>query len=167
LPPNVPDRSQRPDEPAFWSGWAIDRQSQGAWIEGQTLLCWIGTADDLRVSSLIPQTEIELVPDDAEATVRFLSRPEDAASCVLESVDETPAVAVDRELVINHFVAMSVTEPGRPAETLFQAKIRPVAADFQDLAPLYATGSASLRTRPRSLAERMWRIICHTFSFEL
>ncbi|MCA9061844.1 MAG: hypothetical protein KDA96_02265 [Planctomycetaceae bacterium] len=166
LPRNETTKTRDRHAAVTWTSWAIAPQSAAAWIEAQTLLCWVGTRDDLRFSAMIHQTDLELIPHDATATVRFQASPEEEAGCVLESIDETPLMEVDRELLVNRFIP-TAPGSGSPMETTFRARLQPLSPEVAELYPLYSTGWARIRTRPQSLAQRLWRVICHTFSFEL
>ncbi len=167
LPRNKPPEPDRPDSPQIWSEWAMTPSNQHAWLDSQTLLCWIGDSADWRVTAYVDETELDLVDVSSPATVRFLSMPSLPIEGQIEVLGSAPNEQVDRELIVNHLIAMSSTEPGQPQQTLFQATLKMNDEPKFSETPLYSTGIARIQSRPVSVAGRFWRLLCHTFSFRM
>ncbi|MBL8816364.1 MAG: hypothetical protein JNL58_10055 [Planctomyces sp.] len=167
LPRNKPPETDRPDAPQIWSEWAMTPSNQHAWLDSQTLLCWIGDSTDWRVSAYVDETDLDLVDVSSPATVRFLSMPSLPIEGHIEVLGSAPSEQVDRELIVNRMIAMSSTQPGQPQQTLFQATLKMNDQPEFGSTPLYATGIARIQSRPVSVAGRFWRLLCHTFSFRM
>jgi putative peptide zinc metalloprotease protein len=164
-PRNRPRPRAHLHEGTGWFGQPLNPEVRSVWITRQTLLCWVGTEEDLRAVCLFPQEDIELIEDNAEVTLTFASLPAVPVSGTVSQRKVIPETSVDRELIVNRMVSVA-PETARPAETLFG-----VAASLQldsatSLPPLYSSGFASIRCPPASVASRAWRFICHTFTFQ-
>ncbi|MFM7869091.1 MAG: hypothetical protein ACKPHU_33140, partial [Planctomycetaceae bacterium] len=99
LPRQVP---RLPDDGDYqtWSGYIQDAATTGAWVEPQTLVCWVGEPADLRLTALAEQSDVDrLRSDSAEACVVLLARADRRLSAVVERVGTAPVTAIDRELI--------------------------------------------------------------------
>ncbi len=161
----------RPQPPAqrgldsAWFGQPLSTQNRSAWMASQTLLCWIGQPDDLRVFCLLTQQDIELISDNALVTLTFASLPSSPMTGRVRQRKTIPESAVDRELVVNRMIAVFNSATNRPGETLFGVYVALDTSSAETMPPLYCTGYASVNCAPVSLARRAWRFMCHTFSF--
>ena len=163
MPRNRPTETQSPDSPQTWSHCPLDKQNQGAWIEQQTLLCWIGTEQDIRVSAVVEQTSLELLEKGTSATVRLLSSPMAPVHGELEEISGESIEALDRELLIHRLIPTAPNNSMHPAETSFRATIRLEPAGASPI--LYSAGAVRLDSRPRSLVGWAWRFLSHAFAF--
>ena len=164
-PRNKPRPTAQQSLDSAWFGLPLSNQNRSAWMASQTLLCWIGQADDLRVFCLLTQQDIELIGDNAVVTVTFASMPSSPMTGRVRQRKTIPESAVDRELVANHMVAVSNAATNRPGETLFGVYVALDTNSTETIPPLYSTGYASVSCAPVSLARRAWRFMCHTFTF--
>ena len=64
-------------------------------------------------------------------------------------------------------IAVSDADTRSPTDTLFAIEVQIDDVDSTVLPPLYSTGFAELECPPMSLIQRLWRMLCHTFSFRL
>jgi len=164
-PRNKPRPTAQQSLDSAWFGLPLSPQNRSAWMASQTLLCWIGQPDDLRVFCLLTQQDIELIGDNALVTVTFASLPSSPMTGRVRQRKTIPESAVDRELVANHMVAVSNAATNRPGETLFGVYVALDTSSARTIPPLYSTGYASVNCAPVSLARRAWRFMCHTFTF--
>lgn len=148
-----------------WFGQPLDPEIRSAWIARQTLLCWVGRNTDLRAFCLLPQEEIDLVEKDAAVSLTFASMPSARLTGRVVLRKPIPETTVDRELIANRMV-FAAGETGRPIETMFGVSVSIDLNSSNPIPPLYASGYAKVRCKPVSLANRMWRFICHTFKFQ-
>lgn len=160
--PGWKDRNQ-----GAWFGNPLDHANGTVWVEEQTLLCWVGQYTQLRATCLVAQQDVEFVLDQAEAELVFRSVPSRPRSGHVVHIHLTPEVAVSRELVATRQIPTIDPRSGIPAETLYSVQVQLNPMESEPQPPLYATGSARIQCPPMSLAERIWRLICHTFAFRL
>jgi putative peptide zinc metalloprotease protein len=148
-----------------WNGTPLDAANRGAWQLERTLLCWVGSQSQFRAVALVAQNDIELIEHDASVSLCFASAPGRTVIGRVTSRSPVPETRVDRELMVNQMVATSPSTAGEPLETVFAVQVN--SPDGAALPPLYSTGYATIRCQPASVAGRVWRTLCHTFSFRL
>ncbi len=164
-PRNRPRPRNQLHEGTGWFGQPLSPEVRSVWITRQTLLCWVGTENDLRAFCLLPQEDIELIEDDAAVTLTFASLPAIPVTGRVSQRKAIPEMSVDRELIVNQMVAV-VPETTRPSETLFGVAVSMQLESAGSIPPLYSSGYARIRCVPVSLASRAWRFVCHTFTFQ-
>ena len=164
-PRNKPHLPAQHGQDSAWFGQPLCLQNRSAWMASPTLLCWVGQPEDLRAFCLLTQQNIELIDDDASATLTFASLPASPLTGRVSQRKTIPESTVDRELVTNRMIAVTNTATNRPGETLFGVYIALDSSSAETMPPLYSTGYASIRCAPESLARRAWRFVCHTFTF--
>lgn len=166
-PPNVPVRSRKLRMAGSWFGYAMDSVNQDVWIAEQTLLCRIGQPAELRAMLLVDQSEVEFINPDVQATLRFSSQPGDPLAGQVTTINASPELAVDRELILNKMVAVRDSVSQAPLVSLYGVQVQLRTPLPAGLPPLYSTGMARIECQRMSLAERGWRLLCHTFAFQL
>lgn len=152
-------------EGSGWFGQPLNPETQSAWMTRQTLLCWVGSEEDLRAICLLPQEDIDLIGHDAAVTLIFASMPAatiEGRVCQRKTIPET---TVDRELIANRMISVS-PESGQPKETFFGVAVSVNFESSEVIPSLYSSGHARIECAPVSLAGRAWRFICHTFTFQ-
>lgn len=151
----------------------LNAMSRGAWLEPQTLLCWVGDAEDVRLEASVEETAVSFVKAEAITDVAFSSAPGDELQAVVEKVSSRPQDQVSRELVMTRAIATSDATSGRPNETRYRIDLRldaggeTASTNAVVPAPLYSTGNARIHCDPECLAMRIWRLICHTFAIRV
>lgn len=151
-----------------WDRYVLDSGTIGAWVEPQTLVCWVGETADLRVVAMSEQSDVErLQSAGSAARVILFARSDMRLAAVVESVGTSPVPAVDRELISAGLVA--ARPDGSPWQPLFATQLALTAASPSSeslvtaLPPLYAAGIARIPTKPASLISRTWRLARRTF----
>ncbi|MEZ6127227.1 MAG: HlyD family efflux transporter periplasmic adaptor subunit [Planctomycetaceae bacterium] len=163
---------QRPAEAAsalrqtFWTGTALDVENRTAWLTEQTLLCWVGQTDQLRVMAYVPQDQIEFVSNNATVAVKFHSLPAVPIPGSIATVSSSPEAVGPTELITTGQLATTDAQ-GSLAATMYAAHVQLDSQNSAILPPLYATGTARITCEPRSLLSRGWRLLSHTFAFEI
>jgi len=147
-----------------WQGRPLDPRNTASWLEEQTLLGWVGTEDCLRGVGYVVQQDIEFVRAMAETTMTFTSQPRIPLRGRVANISTQSEMEVPPELSASG--AIAVDSSGRLADTRFLIHIQ-LDGDQQPLPPLYSTGVVSVHCQPLSLASRLWRMLSHTFAFEL
>ena len=166
LPRQVP---RLPDDGDYqtWSGYIQDAATTGAWVEPQTLVCWVGEPADLRLTALAEQSDVDrLRSDSAEACVVLLARADRRLSAVVDRVGTAPVTAIDRELISAGLIAARAD--GSPQQPVFAAQLslpalREPSGEGTGLPPLYSIGMARIPTTPASIFSRTWRLARRTF----
>ena len=149
----------------FWQGSPLDRENRFTWLEEQTLLGWVGSSDRFRAAVYVPQQEIEFVATKAEVRLTFNSQPASPLSGSIERISSHPETDSPPELTATGVLALSQSD-GLLADTRFVAYVR-LDSSPNAVPPLYSTGFARIACRRTSLASRCWRLLSHTFAFEM
>jgi putative peptide zinc metalloprotease protein len=161
---------------ARWSGRPLDRENRGAWLPATTPIGFVGRPQDLRAECLLRQQDVEWVAEGAEVQLTMASQPGHQVSGHVSRIQTVPENSVARELIVSRLVATDPHNPDAPADTLFAVHVAPadIPPDsghagtnrLDHWPPLYSTGHATIHCRPQSLSRRLWRFVCHTFTFE-
>lgn len=163
MPRNRMPGAEGPDSPQLWSHCPLDPQNQGAWVEQQTLLCWIGSEEEIRVTAVVDESSLQLLETGTRATVRLLSSPETPLQGELEEISGDQIEALDRELLVHQLAPTAPGNSVKPASTCFRAVVK---LDPNTRHPaLYSTGAVRLNSVPRPLVRWAWRFVSHAFAF--
>lgn len=149
----------------FWTGTPLDRKNADTWLEEQTIVAWIGDNSDLRVLCYVPQRDIEFIAKGAEVDISFDSWPGEVLSGQVTQLSKTAETHVPQEL--NAKGLLSSGPDGVPQTTVFAVYVRIQSEQAARLPPLYSTGRVSIECEQRSLAKRIWRLLRHTFAFDI
>jgi len=165
----LPPRSRRNfDRSAFdqqsWEGRPLDQRNTSAWMDEQTLLGWIGTTQNLRATVYVVQQDVEFIQPRSAVSLEFHSQPASPLSGMVAKLSSQPEAEGPPELVTSGKLAAS--DSGLLADTRFLVHVQLDTAS-EPVPPLYSTGFATIRCQPKSLASRCWRLLSHTFAFEL
>ena len=167
LYPPRPVRSVGPSLHAqhFWQGLPLAEENQTAWLEEQTLLGWVGSVPNFRAHAYVPQQSVEFIRDGSHVRLTFHSRPGSPWQGTVSRITGQPAVTVPPELASTGKLAVNLRD-----ETLagshFVVHIQ-LQPQHTPSPPLYSTGWARIECPPRSVAARLWRVLTHTFAFQL
>jgi putative peptide zinc metalloprotease protein len=149
----------------FWHGTPLDQENHSAWLEEQTLLCWVGSSDRFRATVYVSQQDIEFVAAEADVLLEFHSQPAEPLSGTVVNIGSQPEADVPPELTATGALAVNSAN-GTLSDTRFVAHVQ-LEVDQPLVPPLYSTGLAKIQCRPTSLAARCWRLLSHTFAFEM
>lgn len=149
----------------FWTGTPLDSKNVNTWLNEQTIVAWIGNDDDLRVLCYVPERDIEFINEGAPVEVSFDSSPGDVMSGRVTRLTKTAETRVPQELNAKGLIA--VDSEGGPLATVFAVYVRIDSDQATCLPPLYSTGQVSIDCEPRSLGRRAWRLLRHTFAFDI
>ncbi len=172
-PPRIPEQ-HRGDEVQLvnWSGTPLDEENLGAHLtpEGQrNLICQIGDPNDWDAVMVIDQNDAISVEEGQEVSLMF----EESAyhvfvSTISSRATDALADAPQRLSSTNGGSLAAKANPDgsvRPLNTSFKAVAR--LDNYSGLLRNGLTGRARIETRPRTLAERLYRYLSRTFNFEL
>jgi putative peptide zinc metalloprotease protein len=172
-PPRTPER---PREDAMqlvaWSGTPLDEENMGATLSpegGRSLLCQIGDPNQWEAVLVIDQDDVDLVK--GGETVRLMldeSAYHVFVSTVSKPADDSLKVAPPRLASTSGGPLPAKADPDgtvRPLDTSFQAIVR--LDNSTGLLRNGLTGRARIETRPRTIAERLYRYFTRTFNFDL
>ena len=160
-PPRGQTEAQRPGELPTWRGSPLEEQNLGAALEAGVLLCRVGDPHRLTAVLDIDQTQIEFVRPGQKLRLRFDALPADRfRSEVLEVAQlERDATASERK------AAAAPTAQGRAKALTTKYQAKAALDDVEGLLFPGATGVARIHAGRRTLAQRLWRQLCHTFRF--
>lgn len=161
----------RPRTPAVTP---LDRLSIGAFLPEQTLVCWIGDVESLRIVAAVDEVSVPQIQNEYSGTVRFASNPLAAVPVTVSRVSSKPTSDVPLELQITGAVAVGRQAGRTLADEMYRVELRLTDATAGEAdwrlvvpAPLYSTGTVDIHCPPESLASRAWRLFCHTFAIQL
>ncbi len=165
----LPPRSRRnPLQSTFaqyaWEGRPLDHYNTSAWMEEQTLLGWIGTPQNLRATAYVVQQDIELVQSGSAVVLEFHSQPGLPFAGIAAELSSQPETEGPTELIASGKLAASAS--GQLSDTRFLVHVQ-LDTPSTPIPPLYSTGFATIRCQPKSIASRCWRLLTHTFAFDL
>lgn len=164
-PRNRTKSAQQKLQQQFWDGRPLDVKNAHAWLKEQTVVAWIGDQSDLRVLAYVSQRDIEFMTADGEVTIGFDSHPGDVLSGKVTRLTKTAESVVPPELSAKGTVRSSPN--GTPVNTVFAVYVQVSDDQKGRLPPLYSTGRVSIVCQPRSLSSRLWRLLRHTFAFDI
>lgn len=157
---------------ASWSGWPMDTRNLGATFSPanqDNLFCQIGDPNEWGAVLVIGQRDMDLVRPGQEARLMFnesayhvfVSKVESVADDEMETVSPRLASTSGGSVPAQHDEGGAV----KPLTTSYQAEV-----ELDNSLGLFRnglTGTARIKTEPRTLASRMWRYITRTFNFDL
>jgi putative peptide zinc metalloprotease protein len=155
-----------------WTGTPLDRTNLGASLSPdgpQNLLCQIGDPNEWDAVLVIDQDDVDLVQEGQEVKLMF----EESAyhvfvSTIANRADDAMSSAPPRLASTNGGPLAAQPERDgtlRPLSTSYQAVAR--LDNSSGLLRNGLIGRARITTRPRPIAERVWRYLSRTFNFEL
>lgn len=160
---NQPLTASSPRTATTWTKYALQSESVLAWLDSQTLLCWVGTPDDCQVQGWLTQEEIELVDTQQPAIVRFFTQPQKQIPAQVISTAAAANESPARELVLTGRIAVSPQDASKTRQPMFTVNVRATGTPFLRTAPIYHTATLQLQTHPISLAEYSMRMLQSVF----
>jgi len=153
-----------------WSGSPLDRSNLGAYLEQKTLVGRI-VPDPSKMEAIlaIDQADVEFVRADQTVSLRVNQLPGERFSSLTPGPTPTRMEQLPRSLSSRYGGPMigRLDSNGReiPESTCY---LLSVPLDIHSETVLDgATGQARIRTGTQSMGQRLWRVVCQTFRFEL
>jgi putative peptide zinc metalloprotease protein len=168
-PPSTPASSQDSSRLPGWSGTPFDERNLRAFLAEGVSICRIGDPNLLEAILVIDEREVEFLQvgqpvdmflDQAPGR-RFRSRVEQLSQADLKIAPRNLSSKAGGEL-------LSRTDSAgldRPMNTSYQANA--YLDDRTGSLLIGATGQGKIRAQPQTLAQRLWRFLCHTFHFDV
>ena len=165
-------KSDQQVELASWSGSPLDEENLGAMFlpEGPyNMLCQIGDPNLWDAVLVINQRDLDLVSEGQEVRLMF---DESTSHVFISSIQY---VATEEMEAVSPRLASPSGGPV-PARADPDGVVRPLSTSYQAVVPLDNSlglfrngllGQARIKTKPRTLASRLYRYLSRTFNFDL
>ncbi len=146
-----------------WSGYPVEPQNLGAYLETGVTFCLIGDPKHLEALAIIDQADVDLVQTGQKVTLQFDELAGRRLSGTITSISELDMQSAPRELVARGDIPMRVSSTGapQPASASYQARITLDEPSAQLLAA--APGKAKISVAAQSLGSRLLRYLQQTF----
>ena len=164
-PPGSPDSGQLPD----WSGSPLEPQNLQAMLNEGALVCRVGDPSQLEAILAVDQGDVEFVHPGQPVDILLEPLPDQRLRSSLTQLSRM-------DMKVSPHSLSSKAGGGLVTRTDAAGRERPTSTTYQASAPLDdatsqlfpgATGQARIRTGSQTLAQRAWRFLCQTFSFEV
>lgn len=159
----VLDANQANGNLVSWQGNPLDATSLGGWFEQGTLLGWVVDPNRWRVEVFVSESDVLQIASSAAATVQLDRHPYMLLGGRIISIDKQPLVDVPQVLNTDRRLQTLVQHNGqrRTEETTYRVIVelqqQQFAASFKSLA------TVRIKTRPKTIADRIWRYVQRTF----
>ena len=170
-PSRVPEQKQSSKELDRWTGTPLEGKNVGAWIESQTLVGQIvPRLDQFDAVLAIDQKEIEFVQPRQSVELHLNQFPLNPLQSSIKSFSPVKMVETPPAISSKHGgELLSVTSAEGndvPASTTYRVS---VDLELDDQYPILpgGTGTAKIRVGSQTVGQRVWRLLCHTFHFDL
>lgn len=154
----------------FWEGIPLDKQNEGAWLDKKTVVAKI--VPDLtkfQVILAVDQTEIEFVRPSQRVELQLRQHPlklyqAEIGDFVPVKMKQTPRVLSSKN---GGDIITTVNDEGQqvPASTTYMLTV-PIEIEDEYVID-GGTGVAKIYAGKQTVGKRIWRLLCHTFRFEL
>ncbi|TWT48222.1 hypothetical protein KOR42_40130 [Thalassoglobus neptunius] len=162
-PRNTPATQSMERGVQTWSGCPLDKENDGAWLQEQTILGWVGNPEDLRVIAFVPQAEMELIRKGNSVRIVSSSNPGEVCSGKVSEIGAEVVREIPRELIHNQYL---IVEPRdgtyAPVETLYRVSIE---VESGNPGALYSTGIVKIDGLKMSISGRLLRLLRQTFAW--
>ncbi len=159
-------------ELASWSGSPLNERNLGATLVpdgAQNLFCQVGDPDRWDAVLVINQRDLDLVSEGQEVRLMFEQSPYYVFLSTVQYLATRELSALSPQ--------MASTSGGPvPAQTSPDGTVRPLTTMYQGVVQLDNSlglfrngliGQARIKTKPRTLANRLYRYLSRTFNFDL
>lgn len=162
-------RNANDHELPTWSGSPLDPQNLQGVLSAGDQVCRIGDPSQYEAILAIDQGDLEFVEAGQPVGIVLDALPDRRVATVLGRLASQDMEVSPASLSAKAGGTLATRTDGmgreRPLSTTYQG-----AADVDDQAGALfpgATGRAQIRVRPQTLAQRAWRFVCRTFSFDV
>jgi putative peptide zinc metalloprotease protein len=159
-------------ELASWSGSPLDKQNLGATLVpdgSENLFCMIGDPDNWDAVLVVNQRDLDWVSEGQEVRLMFEESPYHVFISKIQYLATRELDALSPQLA-------STSGGPVPAQTSPDGTVRPLSTSYQAVVELDNSlglfrsglvGQARIKTKPHTLANRLWRYLSRTFNFDL
>ena len=171
LPPTlIPPRDRSDENLSTWSGTPLESKNLGAYLEQGVLFCQVGDPTKLEAVLVVDQADRNLVQRGQQTKIKLEGFPDTTIYGEIQEIAESKLKVTPQRLSTKSGGEVpSTTDPNTgvetPISTSYQARV--MIDDPQGYYPLGLRGQARVSTRWISLGTRLWRLISHTFNFQL
>ena len=154
----------------LWDGILLEKKNEGAWLDKKTVVAKI--VPDLtkfKVVLAVDQTEIEFIRPKQKVELQLRQHPlklyqSEIIDFVPVKMRETPRVLSSKN---GGDIISTVNEEGQqvPASTTYMLTVPIEITD--EIVIDGGTGVAKIYAGQQTIGQRIWRLLCHTFRFEL
>ena len=168
-PPLRPHKKDPSGQLPPWSGMPTDDENRGCTLEQSTLFCQIGDPKQLEAMLVVDQGDVIFVKEGQGVELKFDALPLDIIhSDITELSRRVIDVAPQRLAAKAGGELATITDESgveRPQSASYPAT---VPLDNPDgILRLGLRGKAKIHTEPRTIAQRVWRVIQQTLNFKL
>ncbi|TWU30410.1 biotin/lipoyl-binding protein [Bythopirellula polymerisocia] len=172
-PPYRPEARSNPEvELASWSGWPMEEKNLGATFSpdgSENLFCHIGDPNEWDAVLVINQRDLDLLREGQEVRLMFNESAYHVFVSTLESMADDEMKNISPRLASTSGGAVPAQhDPGgevKPLTTSYQAEVK--LDNSLGMFRNGLTGTARIKTEPRTLASRLFRYVKRTFNFDL
>jgi multidrug efflux pump subunit AcrA (membrane-fusion protein) len=169
-PPRVRKPKQSSKELSRWTGTPLEGKNMGAWVESQTVIGQIvPRLDQFDAVLAVDQKEIEFIQLHQSVELHLNQFPLNPFKSSIKTLSSVKMVETPAALSSKHGgELLSVTSAEGndvPASTTYRVSV-PLAVDGQPILS-GGTGTAKISIGSQTVGQRVWRLLCHTFHFDL
>lgn len=171
LPPPITTRRDDSDERlSTWTETPLDPVNVGAFLEQGTLFCQIGDPKRLEAVLIVDQADRNIIRPGQEVDVMLEGIPfMTLHSTIAELAESELKISPQRLSTKSGGELPTKTDPKtgaeRPMSTSYQARVP--LDDTEGLMRLGLRGQARVYTEWLPLGTRLWRLVAHTFNFQM
>jgi putative peptide zinc metalloprotease protein len=170
-PPLVEKKVDETVQLPTWSGSPLEHENLGATLTTGTKLCQIGDPNQLEARLVIDQGDVEFVAKDQTVEMMLTQSADYVYVSKIEKVDSQDLRISPAHLSSLHGgslpTQMDASGVPRPLSPIFEAVAPLPEKDTHGMLRIGLVGHAKISTAPRTLWDRLWRYLSHTFNFEL
>jgi putative peptide zinc metalloprotease protein len=152
-----------------WSGTPIEPKNHGARLQTSELFCQIGDQGHMEAVLAIDQSDRNFVAEDQHVEIILNHLPNLTFESKIERIATTEMTEPPRRLTERAggelMTETDATGREQLMSTTYQARV--LLADPQHLLRIGLRGQAKIETAPRTLGNRIWRLLSETFNFKL
>ena len=168
----APYRAAELDEEEILTSWTdtpLDIHNTGAFYTSGTLVCQVGDPSQLEAILIIDQSDIEFVGEGQQVAIfvehlpgrEFESRVEQISRMEMKDSPRNLSSKTGGKLDTR----TDATGRERPLNTLFE--VSAPLDDAERILRIGGSGQGRIHVGYQTVGQRVWRYICHTFSFEM
>lgn len=167
-----PRRAEKNEEGTLnlWDGVPLDPKNIGAWLDKKTVVAKVvPDMSKFKVVLAVDQTNIEFIRPDQEIELQLRQQPMKLYTSTIGGFVPVKMKQTPRTLSSKNGgdILSDVNEQGQqvPASTTYMLSV-PIEIDDAIVID-GGTGVAKIYAGKQTIGRRIWRLLCHTFRFEL